>query len=459
MAKKIKFSLEMPNGVKVRDLKTLKKNFYISKVIEYFISGKLEDWLEVRGYDDIQEKVVQLDVGDKRFMEKLCEIFEVNPCVLDDCEKNININDIYKHIEKQKLIKQYIDDERIWKNVDIIATNQNELDNLLNTIGINSKIYLLGKKFELKKEINKIIMIGIGDESPKLVINTPDYFDLMSADIAFENIDLDEKINETKKNNLDRLLLKYRLQKALQILDDTEDISVEMFDGKMIDNELEDVNIKSIIYRQSAKNIREILKHFENVAITQEELNKLLKKKEQKIWLYKGKFIVEKDIKNVELIAIEEVKLGVLGIERKGEFDSTTCLNNNVKLTNITFDDVYEQLPCYITTAIIQNKGKSDTCYELEMFRNFRDEWLVKTSEGTKLVEEYYLTAPKIIKSIDRLPEKNIIYNRLWHDYLSKCLYLLQIKEYELCKEKYMQMTNECKKFFLGEKYHELFRS
>lgn len=27
MAKKIKFSLEMPNGVKVRDLKTLKKKF------------------------------------------------------------------------------------------------------------------------------------------------------------------------------------------------------------------------------------------------------------------------------------------------------------------------------------------------------------------------------------------------------------------------------------------------
>ena len=41
MAKKIKFSLEMDNEVRVRTLDELRANFSLEKVLEYYINGKL----------------------------------------------------------------------------------------------------------------------------------------------------------------------------------------------------------------------------------------------------------------------------------------------------------------------------------------------------------------------------------------------------------------------------------
>lgn len=41
---------------------------------------------------------------------------------------------------------------------------------------------------------------------------------------------------------------------------------------------------------------------------------------------------------------------------------------------------------CFITTAVCQCFGKSDDCYELTMFRRFRDDWLMKQPDGKALI-------------------------------------------------------------------------
>ena len=48
MAKKIRFSLEMENGRKIRTLDELRENFSLTKVVEYFDDQKLFHWLEDR---------------------------------------------------------------------------------------------------------------------------------------------------------------------------------------------------------------------------------------------------------------------------------------------------------------------------------------------------------------------------------------------------------------------------
>ena len=52
MARKIKFALEMTDGVEVRDLDDLREHFNLERVIKYFHSGQLLSWLRDRYYED-----------------------------------------------------------------------------------------------------------------------------------------------------------------------------------------------------------------------------------------------------------------------------------------------------------------------------------------------------------------------------------------------------------------------
>ena len=68
---------------------------------------------------------------------------------------------------------------------------------------------------------------------------------------------------------------------------------------------------------------------------------------------------------------------------------------------------------CFITTATCAEYGKPDNCYELTMFRKFRDEWLSKQPDGLKLIEEYY---PSIISSYSPTPgDTRIFISTFYH--------------------------------------------
>ncbi|MFR0865061.1 MAG: hypothetical protein ACLSGV_00945 [Eubacterium sp.] len=70
MAKKIRFSLEMENGRKIRTLDELRENFSLTKVVEYFDDQKLFHWLEDRYYTEQVEKLKQLNEKMQIFIEK-----------------------------------------------------------------------------------------------------------------------------------------------------------------------------------------------------------------------------------------------------------------------------------------------------------------------------------------------------------------------------------------------------
>ena len=102
---------------------------------------------------------------------------------------------------------------------------------------------------------------------------------------------------------------------------------------------------------------------------------------------------------------------------------------------------------CYITTATCEEYGKSDNCYELTMFRSFRDTWLRKQPDGEQLIKRYYATAPALVKLINKQPNRRAIYRHLNEAYLSKCLRYIEDGENVKCKELYVDMVE----FLYGE--------
>lgn len=104
---------------------------------------------------------------------------------------------------------------------------------------------------------------------------------------------------------------------------------------------------------------------------------------------------------------------------------------------------------CFITTAVCDSFNKPDDCYELTMFRHFRDDWLKYQPDGRKLIEEYYIIAPKIVEKINRLENAKEIYESIWDNYLKKCLYYLEKTNRKSCKNVYINMVNNLKKIYL----------
>jgi len=105
---------------------------------------------------------------------------------------------------------------------------------------------------------------------------------------------------------------------------------------------------------------------------------------------------------------------------------------------------------CFITTAVCQNFGKADDCYELTAFRNFRDTWLINQADGKNLIAQYYEIAPKIVKKINCLPNAAKIYKNIWSEYLQPSLNLIEADENSACKKIYVDMVNTLRNKFLN---------
>ena len=100
---------------------------------------------------------------------------------------------------------------------------------------------------------------------------------------------------------------------------------------------------------------------------------------------------------------------------------------------------------CFITTAVCQTFGKPDNCYELTMFRNFRDTWLIEQPDGKALIAEYYSIAPSIVTKIDSLADSAQIYRIIWKKYLMPCLNFIRNGDNLSCKNLYVKMVRDLK--------------
>lgn len=153
MVRKIKFPLEMKDGVKVRTLEELRENFDLEKIIEYFLDGRLQVWLKDRRYTREVNLISELKyIDEEDLIESLCQCFYIRE------KENFNIDKIKKRINREKKLLTYTDDSTWKEKIDSIALNQEELERLVKN---NSTIYLAGDEFKISLENKNITYIGI----------------------------------------------------------------------------------------------------------------------------------------------------------------------------------------------------------------------------------------------------------------------------------------------------------
>ena len=75
---------------------------------------------------------------------------------------------------------------------------------------------------------------------------------------------------------------------------------------------------------------------------------------------------------------------------------------------------------CFLTTACMRyfNKNFKDDCYELAMLRWFRDNFVSEED-----IKHYYEIAPIIVKSINENENSDIIYNYIYNEVISYCIF------------------------------------
>lgn len=184
MAKKIRFPLEMKDGIEVRDMEGLRENFSLEQVLFYLADGKLDTWLRDRYMDDIADLILELDREDSEFSKKICEIFEVE--YTDD---KADFEKLMERKHKMDILKEFTDDQRYFDVIEQIAFNQDDLYDLLDEG--ETILYLCGDKFSVPLGKKGIRYIGINN--PTVVISSKEKVDFSEKEITFENIQFDEK--------------------------------------------------------------------------------------------------------------------------------------------------------------------------------------------------------------------------------------------------------------------------
>lgn len=104
---------------------------------------------------------------------------------------------------------------------------------------------------------------------------------------------------------------------------------------------------------------------------------------------------------------------------------------------------------CYVTTAVCRSMNKPEDCYELNLLKAYRDDYLLKTEKGEELVREYYDIAPTIVKRIEKKENADEAYRQIWEEYLKPCIYFIEQGDNSSCSERYIKMVEELKEQYL----------
>lgn len=188
MVKKIRFPLEMENGIEVRGMEELRENFSLARIIHYFENGKLITWLKDRYEDELASEVESLERSDKELAKKISNIFGVT---YNDAVENA-LEEELERARRLELLKKYTDNTSFIDKVDQIAFEQDELYDLLDE-NITT-IYLCGEKFSIPLSKKGVKYIGINN--PIVLINSLEYINWKEKEIELEGTRFDEKYQE-----------------------------------------------------------------------------------------------------------------------------------------------------------------------------------------------------------------------------------------------------------------------
>lgn len=104
---------------------------------------------------------------------------------------------------------------------------------------------------------------------------------------------------------------------------------------------------------------------------------------------------------------------------------------------------------CYITTAYTKYLGKDDDCYELNLLRSFRDNYVASLPAGLKIISEYYELAPQILTALYASSKKGTIFKEIIIPTLDKCVVLIENNQFSKAYSSYQELVLRLKKLLL----------
>ena len=185
MAKKIRFPLEMDNGVEVRSMEELRNNFSLGRVLEYIQNGKLVTWLRDRYENNIADAIAELDKTDSELPKKVSAIFDVPY----DEKTEEELKQAIERAERIKHLKEFTDEKQFVDEIDKVAFDQDELYDLLDEEV--KEIYLCGDRFAIPLSVQAVSYKGINN--PVVVIDSKTEVDWLAKGIKLEAVRYDEK--------------------------------------------------------------------------------------------------------------------------------------------------------------------------------------------------------------------------------------------------------------------------
>lgn len=183
--KKLRFHLEMEDGVEARTIDELREHFSMERVLLYYSDGRLLKWLRNNYLVEEAEAISELDPNDTELNRKICEILDVG---YDEATK-VSIEEVTENKQRFTKLKDYTSDKRFYDVIDRIAFDQSELDKLLDKG--TKEIYLCGDRFNIPLDKDGISYIGVNETTA--VIDSEKSVDFKAKGICFQNVKFDEK--------------------------------------------------------------------------------------------------------------------------------------------------------------------------------------------------------------------------------------------------------------------------
>lgn len=135
---------------------------------------------------------------------------------------------------------------------------------------------------------------------------------------------------------------------------------------------------------------------------------------------------------------------------RKGSTESYVEL----KYSNANWLKLKYQAPwndgCFLTTACVQSKQLPDDCHELQTLRKLRDDYMLKTDKGQRLITHYYAIAPSIVAKIDSMANSKTIYDFMYQTLVMPTISYVEADEYKDAMQYYQEYTEALEELILN---------
>ena len=90
-----------------------------------------------------------------------------------------------------------------------------------------------------------------------------------------------------------------------------------------------------------------------------------------------------------------------------------------------------DDMGCFITTACVTERGLADDCDELTTLRYLRSNYMRKTAQGKKLLDEYQTLGPAVVASIATCDNRKEIYDYLFCHMINPAVDMIKNKNYQ----------------------------